>query len=644
MIRVSLIVPARNEVESIGATVRSFHTALVAEQISHEIIVVDDCSTDGTGLVVRTLMHEIPGLILISRTGVAGFGSAVRTGFAHARGEYVTLVMADGSDYPSDLIAYCLKADEGYDCVFGSRFLHAGSVARYPYWKYFLNRTGNYLISVLFGIHYYDVTNAFKLYRKSRVDALSLTSTGFDITVELPLKAIESGCSFSVIPIYWQGRTHGVSKMRIVHTSLMYLFRVFQLWFKRFRFSIVAVVCAWAALLYHFVHATVAHSVNIPYQDQWIFVDVLSKPFHLWETLAFQHNEHRIGIGLLLTQVLARCTEWNQYGEIMLVNLIIVASLCVFTYLYYHTRAVVRVSDVLLPLICLNVLQIENLIWGFQIAFVLPLFFLSLWLLSLHIKNERVRVLSMTVLSFASAFSSLHGLILSLFTLGYVLWSHKKEWLFIVLNAAVFIVYWVGFQSHFQASLTLVPNVETVRYAIMAVSGGFFYFGNNLWVNYTLTGCLLGVTFVGILNVWNKNVSRTFCIYGLSIILYALVFVVLIAVGRSSLGLEQAFSSRYVTFTMLLPLGIFFILSSFSKGELGKFALLFLLIAHALIYTDRIVSASSLKSGKEAVLNCYLHSPLGAAQNCNTLFSLFPDRSYINERTDTVRTLKGMLH
>ncbi len=644
MPRISLIIPARNEVESIGATVRNFHTALLAEAISHEIIVIDDGSTDTTRDVVRVLSQEIPCLILISRTGMPGFGSAVRTGLTYAKGEYIVPVMADGSDDPSDLICYSLKADEGYDCVFGSRFLHPKSLTRYPYWKYIVNRLGNVLIGILFGLRYYDITNAFKLYRKSCVDTFSLASTGFDLTVELSLKAIVNGCSYAVIPISWRGREAGVTKMKIVYASVQYLSRVFQIWYEHFRIPVVVVVSAWAVLLYHYIHTLIIHSVNIPYQDQWTLVDILSSPFHLWGTLAFQHNEHRIGIGLLVTQGLARLSGWSQYWEIVLVNVLLIASLCSFTYLYYRVRGTVRISDVLLPLICLNVLQIENMIWGFQIAFVLPLFFFSLWLLSLQIKDERIRALSMTVLSLCSAFSSLHGLILPLFTLGYLLWSHKKEWLPIVLNALIFIAYWIGFQSNFQTALTIVPSMGSLRYALMAASGGFFYFGDTLWINYLLIGCTIGILLVGMFSVRSHGTHRSLFFYGVSMILFASLFVVLITVGRSSLGFEQAFSSRYVTYAMLFPLGLFFIVSTFKKGDLVKFFLIAVLITTALRYTDRIVLANSFRDGKRAVLSCYQHTPSRVVASCNGLFSLFPYRTYVDERTDTVRALKGMLH
>lgn len=646
MSRISLIIPARNEVESIGATVRSFHTALLAEAISHEIIVVDDGSTDTTKDVVRGLSYEIPCLTLISRTGVPGFGSAVREGLAHAKGEYVALVMADGSDDPSDLILYYLKAEEGYDCVFGSRFIYKKSLTRYPYGKYFLNRLGNVFIGVLFNLRYYDITNAFKLYRKSCIDTLSLVSIGFDLTVELPLKAILHNCSYVVIPISWRGRETGVTKMNILYTPLRYLFRVFQLWFGYIRLPVIIVVTTWAFLIYHYVHTIVINAVNIPFQDQWSLVDILSHHFHLWETLAFQHNEHRIGFGLLFTQGLAYLTHWNQYWEIALVNGIIIASLCIFSYLYYHTQKRMHISDIFLPLIFLNVLQIENIIWGFQIVFVLPLLLLSLWLLSFHLTTGKTRLLCMTILSLMGAFSSLHGLIIPLFTLVYLLWSQRKELILIGVNAVIMSVYWIGFQPNFQTVLTLAPGFNALRYAAMVISSGFFYFGDDLWINGILTGTTISVVLLGVFTLRQSKRPIPLLAYGVSAILFALVFIVCITIGRSAFGLEQAFSSRYVSFTMLIPLGIFFIFSNIStnKGKLGTVLLIVLLVVNMSTFTRRIIKINAFTEEKQTMLDCYLQAPAEHVAHCNDIFSLYPDRVYIDERTNTVRALKGMLH
>ncbi len=645
MFRISLIIPARNEVESIGATVRSFHTALLTETISHEIIVVDDGSTDTTKDAVKELLQEIPCLTLISRTGVPGFGSAVREGLAHAKGEYVALVMADGSDDPSDLINYSLKASGGYDCVFGSRFLRTRSLIHYPYWKYVLNRLGNLLIGVLFNLQYYDSTNAFKLYRKSRIDAFSLVSTGFELTVELPLKSISNDCSYAVIPISWRGREAGVTKMKILHVLPRYLFRVFQLWFNYVRLPIIIVATTWVLLMYYYVHIIVINTVNIPFRDQWTLVDILSHRFHLWETLAFQHNEHRIGFGLLLTQGLAYLTHWNQYWEIVLVNGFIIASLCIFSYFYYRARKRVCISDIFLPLVFLNVLQIENITWGFQIAFVFPLLLFSLWLLSFYLTTREMRPLCMTILSLFGAFSSLHGLIIPLFTLIYLLWSQRKEWIFIGVNVVIMCAYWIGFQPNFQTILTFIPSLDTFRFIAVVVSGGFFYFGDDFWINCILTGTTISTTLLGVLILRQSKKSAPLLVYGISAILFALVFIVCITVGRSAFGLGLASSSRYVSFSMLIPLGMFFIFSDIpNKGSIVKIFLIALLVVNINTFTQRIIEINTFTKGKQVILDCYLRAPVGHVTRCNDIFSLYPDRAYIDARTGTVRALKGMLH
>ena len=84
--------------------------------------------------------------------------------------------MADGSDSPDDLVAFYRKLQEGYDCVFGSRFMRGARVVDYPWPKLVMNRLANFFIRVLFWSGYNDITNAFKLYRRSVIAGLQPSS------------------------------------------------------------------------------------------------------------------------------------------------------------------------------------------------------------------------------------------------------------------------------------------------------------------------------------------------------------------------------------------------------------------------------------------------------------------------------------
>jgi dolichol-phosphate mannosyltransferase len=223
----SVLIPAHNEEGRIGGTVREIHEALRAAGIAHEILVVNDNSSDGTQAVLDALKGEVAELRCVTNSPPNGYGYAVRAGLTAFRGDAVAIVMADGSDSPADLVAYHRKLQEGCDCVFGSRFMEGAKIVDYPTFKLVLNRFANTFIRILFWMRYNDVTNAFKLYRRSVIAGLQpLLAYHFNLTVELPLKAIVRGYSYAIVPTSWFNRTSGVSKFRIKEMGSRYLFIV----------------------------------------------------------------------------------------------------------------------------------------------------------------------------------------------------------------------------------------------------------------------------------------------------------------------------------------------------------------------------------------------------------------------------------
>ncbi len=224
--KLSIVIPAYNEEGCIAATVRDLFLRLSDEGIEHEIIVVDDGSTDSTELILQKLALEIPSLRLHANRPRSGLGVAVRTGLESISGDAVALFMSDGSDSSKDLVRfYRTMREQRVDCVFGTRFSKESSLIDYPLPKLILNRLANTFIRILFGLRYNDVTNAFKLYRKEVIQGLKpLLSHHFNLTVELPLKAIVRGYSYSVIPNSWTNRKHGVSKLKIKEMGSRYMF------------------------------------------------------------------------------------------------------------------------------------------------------------------------------------------------------------------------------------------------------------------------------------------------------------------------------------------------------------------------------------------------------------------------------------
>jgi dolichol-phosphate mannosyltransferase len=230
----SIIVPARDEEGCIAFTVEHLHLELRLNRIAHEIIVVDDGSADRTAAIVTELGERIPEARLVKNQPPYGFGRAINCGVQTMRGDAVVIMMADESDDCRDVVRYWKTLNDGWDAVFGSRFIKGGGVIDYPWLKLCLNRMANLFIRLLFGISLNDTTNAFKAYRRTVIEGCQpLLSAHFNLTVEIPLKAIIRGYSWTVLPITWRNRRTGVTKLKIQEMGSRYLFICLYLWLEK---------------------------------------------------------------------------------------------------------------------------------------------------------------------------------------------------------------------------------------------------------------------------------------------------------------------------------------------------------------------------------------------------------------------------
>ncbi len=231
----SVVIPARDEEESLPATVTEIHETFTRAGIPHEIVVVDDGSKDGTWQVLQALKQKVPTLAPTRNPGPHGFGRAIICGLNHMTGDSCVIMMADASDSPSDAVAYWKILNEGYDCAFGSRFIKGGKVVDYPRIKLLVNRLANFLVKLGFRHGLNDTTNAFKAYRRTVIDGCRpLIAPHFNLTVELPLKAIVRGFTFKVCPISWQNRKYGEAKLKIKEMGSRYFFICAYVWLEKY--------------------------------------------------------------------------------------------------------------------------------------------------------------------------------------------------------------------------------------------------------------------------------------------------------------------------------------------------------------------------------------------------------------------------
>jgi len=225
--RLSVVIPAHEEAETIGPTLRDVVAALAGHELDYEVIVVDDASRDRTADVVAAMAATDERVRCIRNPYPNGFGYAVRAGLEAFAGDAVVIVMADGSDDPEDLVLYFRVLEAGYDCAFGSRFMPGATVVGYPRLKLLLNRAVNTGIRMLFRHGYNDTTNAFKAYRREVIEQTGpFLSPHFNLTVELPLKAVVRGFSYAIVPTSWRDRSAGSSKLALQEMGSRYLFIV----------------------------------------------------------------------------------------------------------------------------------------------------------------------------------------------------------------------------------------------------------------------------------------------------------------------------------------------------------------------------------------------------------------------------------
>jgi dolichol-phosphate mannosyltransferase len=211
-----LILPTYNEAENIGPIVRAAREQL---RDGDTILVVDDNSPDGTGVIADDLAAKIEGVEVLHRPGKQGLGRAYLAGFAHAienQADYILEMDSDFSHDPNDLPRLIEAAEQGADLVLGSRYVAGGSVTDWGLLRRLISRGGSWYARVVLGVNVRDLTGGFKCFRRSVLEALDLNAVhadGYGFQIELTYRTIKAGFRVVEIPIVFRDRRVGESKM-----------------------------------------------------------------------------------------------------------------------------------------------------------------------------------------------------------------------------------------------------------------------------------------------------------------------------------------------------------------------------------------------------------------------------------------------
>jgi dolichol-phosphate mannosyltransferase len=220
--KTSLIIPFKNEKEYAELTMETAYSYMLEKGLDFELIAVDD-SSDGTWDILKSFQKSHNNVGVIKGGDPPGYGKALRKGFEAASGDILIPFNGDLCDSLDDVHSYIQLIENGYDMVFGSRYMKGGRILDHPSVKVLLSRTGNTFLKLIFNAKCSDITNTFKAYRREVFEEIRPQANGYHFGLELALKAIKRGYKYTTIPVIWSARQYGVSKMSILKSLLTHL-------------------------------------------------------------------------------------------------------------------------------------------------------------------------------------------------------------------------------------------------------------------------------------------------------------------------------------------------------------------------------------------------------------------------------------
>jgi glycosyltransferase involved in cell wall biosynthesis len=221
VIELSIVVPVYREGEAARGVLEGLATTVAAP---HEIVVVYDEADDPTVPVIADVARTHPQVRGVRNELGRGPALALRAGFAAARGEAVLVTMGDASDDPADIARMLERIRAGCDVVAASRYMAGGRQEGGPAVKTFLSRLAGRSLHLLVGLPTSDATSAFKMYRRAVLERLAIESRdGFEISLEITVKAFLAGYRICEVPTVWRDRVAGASNFRLLRWLPRYL-------------------------------------------------------------------------------------------------------------------------------------------------------------------------------------------------------------------------------------------------------------------------------------------------------------------------------------------------------------------------------------------------------------------------------------
>jgi glycosyltransferase involved in cell wall biosynthesis len=364
---ISVVLPVYNESKNIAECLRRLDAALAGHE--HELLVCYDFDEDTTLPAIAAMPDRPASVRLVKNDFGRGAANALRAGFRAAQGDVVVTTMADLSDPPELIPVLAAKLrSEGAAVVAGSRYCRGGSQQGGPLLKRTFSRLAGMSLKWLAGLRTADATNNFRAYSKTFLDSVEIEAKqGFEIALELTVKAQLAGLQVAEVPSSWRDRSAGESRFRMWSWMPYYL----RWWWA----AMAAPVFVWATWLGMTVAGWVfvkRYGSSIPFWDDLEIAPYVGRQSYVpLEWFWRGHNEHRIAIPKLIFLGLMRLYEDFRalmWCQVFLLSLVALAMILTARRLRGRTSY----TDAFFPLLWLTWGNASNLLMGFQVSLILP--------------------------------------------------------------------------------------------------------------------------------------------------------------------------------------------------------------------------------------------------------------------------------